>query len=226
MSSAEPQQTVRVRVWDIPTRVFHWSLAVLLVVSWQTYELDMFQLHKLSGYAVLTLVLFRIAWGILGSDSARFSRFIQGPGAGLRHLRGFGRAEPDEELGHNAAGGWMVLFLLLIILVQAATGLFSDDGILDRGPLARAVDPAVSDWATRIHAWTFNVILAAAALHIVAVLAYALLKGHDLITPMITGAKRVPARLAAAAPRMASPLLALVVLAAAAGAVYGITWLG
>lgn len=218
--------TVRIRVWDLPVRLFHWALVILLIVSWQTYKRDLMETHKLSGYTILTLVLFRILWGFVGSDSARFGRFLRSPAQALDHLRHIGRREPDTEPGHNPAGGWMVVILLGLVLAQATAGLFADDGILTRGPLARAVSGTVSDFATRAHGLIFNLIVAAGLLHIISVIAYRVLKGQDLIGPMITGRKRLPTALADRAPRLRPPGLALIVLALAAAAVFGVTRLG
>jgi cytochrome b len=215
---------VRVRVWDGWIRLVHWSIVILLCLSWWSIEAGKMQLHYLSGYAVLTLVLFRFAWGFVGSDTARFRHFLRSPVEALRHLSHLPRKEPDREVGHNAAGGWMVLVLLGLLLAQPMTGLFSDSGYGDYGPLAKAVAPGTSDWLTGLHHRNFNLILVAAGLHVLAVLAYALLKRHDLVRPMVTGWKRLPAGLPA--PRLGSPLLAAALLSVAALAVYGVSRLG
>lgn len=211
-----------VKVWDGWIRAVHWSLVGLLGFSWWTAETGRMEWHMLSGEVILALLLFRLAWGIAGSDTARFARFLRSPLAGLHHLRHLRRREPDTEIGHNAAGGWMVLAMLLVLLTQAVSGLFTDDGILTKGPLARSVPGHVADAARSIHLINFDLILVAVALHILAVLAYAGLKRHDLVRPMVTGFKRLPASLAARAPRLGSPWLALFLLALAAGVVTAI----
>ncbi|MBK1661843.1 cytochrome b/b6 domain-containing protein [Paracraurococcus ruber] len=220
----ERQPLVRVRVWDGWVRLVHWGIVILLGLSWWTAETGRVRLHYLSGYGVLTLVLFRIAWGFVGSDTARFGRFLRSPAEALRHLRHFPRREPDREIGHNAAGGWMVLILLGLLLAQAGTGLFSDSGYGDYGPLAKAVASETSDRLTGLHHRIFNLILAAAALHVLAVLAYAAVKRHDLVRPMVLGWKRLPAALPA--PRLGSPLLGAALLLLAGLAVFGISRLG
>src|ERR1700722_19019020 len=91
------------RIWDLPIRVFHWLLVVLIFTSWLSAKKDWMQLHVWCGYSILTLLLFRIAWGFIGSDTARFSRFLKNPLAALRHLLHLSRREPDTEAGHNAA---------------------------------------------------------------------------------------------------------------------------
>ena len=131
------QQMVTVKVWDGWVRLFHWSIVLLFAVSVISAKTGRMGWHMLSGYAALALLLFRIGWGFAGSDTARFSRFLRSPIAAFRHLRHLHRREPDTEIGHNAAGGWMVLLLLALLLAQAVTGLFADDEILTQGPLAQ-----------------------------------------------------------------------------------------
>lgn len=217
---------IRVRVWDGWVRLTHWLIVGLLGLSWWTAETARMDLHMTSGYAILALLLFRVAWGVVGSDTARFSRFLRSPLAALGHLRHFLRRAPDTELGHNAAGGWMVLALLATLLLQAVSGLFADDMIFTRGPLAAHAPAAVSDWMTFLHIRNFNVILALAAMHVVVVGLYALVKGQNLVLPMLTGSKWLPAPLAVAAPRVASPLRAVLLLALAAAVVWFIASLG
>jgi cytochrome b len=202
-----------VKVWDAPTRLFHWALAVLVGFSWFSIHESWMELHFLSGYTILTLLLFRLIWGFVGSDTARFVRFLKSPVAALRHLMHLGRREPDTEIGHNAAGGWMVLVLLALLLVQVVTGLFSNDDVMTDGPLVPLVGKSRSDWFTSIHSLNFTLIEIAVVLHVVAVLAYAVLKRHDLVRPMVTGRKRLPDTLGA--PRMTSLWLAIPVLAVA-----------
>ncbi|MDJ0386502.1 cytochrome b/b6 domain-containing protein [Roseomonas sp. E05] len=222
----QPSGTVRVKVWDPWVRLVHWAIVGLIGLSWWTAETGRMDLHLTSGYLALTLLLFRLLWGFIGSETARFRHFLRSPLAALGHLRSLFRRAPDTELGHNAAGGWMVLALLGALLLQVGTGLFADDQILTRGPLAGFVSGAASDWATFIHIRNFNVILALAALHVLAVAVYALAKGQNLVLPMLTGVKRVPAALARHAPRLGSPVLALALLAAAGAAAWGLSRLG
>jgi cytochrome b len=228
MDGGEVEPVRRVKVWDGWIRLFHWSIVVLIAVSFVSMRTGNVQVHYLSGYTVLTLLLFRIAWGVMGSDTARFTRFLRSPLAALRHLGSFRRREPDTEIGHNAAGGWMVLVLLGLLLVQATTGLFANhEPGFDydaHGPLALSVSDRLSARLTGIHHLNFNLILAAIALHVLVVLAYRVVKGQDLIGPMVTGCKSLPARLAP--PRMGSPVLAAAFLAVAALAVWGISRLG
>ena len=179
--------------------------------------------HVRIGYTILTLLLFRAIWGFVGSDTARFTRFLRSPVAALRHLRHINRREPDQEVGHNAAGGWMVLVMLALLYVQAGTGLFSNDDGNTEGPLMHLVDKDRSDWLSHIHSLNFKFIEAVIVLHVLAIAAYAVLKRQNLVKPMITGTKPMPDE--ATAPRLASPFLAAAILLVAAGVVPWIVWL-
>ncbi|MGA3003923.1 MAG: cytochrome b/b6 domain-containing protein [Acetobacteraceae bacterium] len=205
------------RIWDLPTRLFHWILVVLIFAAWFSAWRDWMQVHVVCGLTVLTLLLFRLIWGFVGSDTARFSHFLKSPMAGLRHLRHLLRREPDTETGHNAAGGWMVILLLALLCVQVGTGLCSNDDIMVEGPLAEFVGKDRSDWLTHIHHVNFTLIEIAISLHVLAIITYRVLKGHNLLLPMITGKKRLPG--ATRAPRMMHPVLALAVLVFSALAV-------
>jgi cytochrome b len=216
----------RIKVWDLPVRLFHWAIVVLIVCAWATQEWDHMRWHVWVGYTILTLLLFRLAWGFVGSDTARFARFLRSPVAGLRHLAHLHRREADREIGHNAAGGWMVLVMLALIGVQAGTGLFAndlDDGGETAGPLMHLVDRDRSDWFGHIHALNFTLIEWVIVLHVVAIVLYAVLKRQNLVRPMVTGTKLMPTD--AAAPRLVNPIWAVVVLAVAAGVVAWVVWL-
>lgn len=211
----------RMKVWDLPVRLFHWSLVLLIFAAWLTQELNKMDLHVWCGYAILALLLFRIAWGFAGSDTARFTRFLKSPAAALLHLSHIRKREPDHEIGHNAAGGWMVLMMLALIGVQAGTGLFANDDALTEGPLMHLVDKDTSNFLSKIHSLNFNLIEAVIVLHILAIAGYAVLKRQNLVRPMVTGTKTMPSD--AAAPRLVSPVWAVLTLAAAAGVVVWVT---
>jgi len=212
-----------IKVWDPWVRLTHWAIVLLLPFSWWTAETGRFDLHFLSGYAILALAIFRILWGFVGSETARFRHFLKGPAAALEHLAHLARRSLPVEAGHNAAGGWMVVLLLLLLLAQAGLGLFADDEVLSSGPLAKLVDERWSGLATSIHVRVFWAIVACAALHVAAVLLYRMLLGRNLVTPMVTG--RLPAAHRVPAPRMGNPLLAMLLLGASAGFVWWITTL-
>ncbi|MDQ2764600.1 MAG: cytochrome b/b6 domain-containing protein [Pseudomonadota bacterium] len=207
----------RMKVWDVPVRLFHWAIVVLIFLAWATQQYDHMQWHVWVGFTILTLLLFRIVWGVLGSDTARFSRFLRSPLAGLRHLARLRRREPDHEIGHNAAGGWMVLVMLALLCVQAGTGLFSNDDGDTEGPLMHLISKDQSDWLSHIHYLNFKAIEAVIVLHVLAIAVYAVLKRQNLVRPMVTGTKLMPET--AVAPRLVSPLWALVTLAVSAGVV-------
>jgi cytochrome b len=212
------------RVWDAPTRLFHWAIVLLVAFSYISIQNDWIQLHFLSGYSILTLLVFRIVWGFAGSDTARFVNFLRSPLEGFRHLARFGKREPDLEIGHNAAGGWMVLLMLAALLAQVVTGLFSNDDVMFDAPLAHHVSKELSDQITSIHGIIFNVIEGLIALHIIAILAYAAVKRHDLVRAMVTGRKRLPATMKQ--PHFVNPFIALAILIASAAAVYALVTFG
>lgn len=209
--------TSPVRVWDGPIRLFHWALVALVFTSWLTHREGWMGAHKIAGYTMFAALLFRAVWGVVGSDTARFGRFLVNPLAAILHLRRFHRREPDRIVGHNAAGGWMVLVMLLALAVQVGTGLCANDQVMVQGPLAERVGPEWSDFLSHVHAVTFTAIEILILLHVAAVLAYALVKRQDLLTPMLTGRKRLPP--GHPAPRMRGPALALAILVVAGGIV-------
>lgn len=221
MHRTEPEEVI---IWDGWVRLFHWSVVVLLALSYWSIRQGEIEIHTWSGYAVLALVLFRIGWGFVGSETARFAHFLRHPLAALHHLRHLPRREPDHEVGHNAAGGWMVLAMLLLLLAQPLTGLFADTGYGDHGPLAKSVAPETSDWLTGLHHQTFMAILAAVALHLLAIGLYATLKRQNLVWPMVTGRKRLPPGVAP--PRLRGSAVAAALVGAAALVVAGLSRLG
>ncbi len=201
------------KIWDAPTRLFLWAVVLLAATSYVAAVQGWTQLHFLSGYVLLALLLFRIAWGFVGSETSRFRQFLRGPAEVLRQLRTFaGPRKPDTEIGHSAAGGWLVLALLGALLVQVGSGLFarSTDG---GGPLHTRLSPEAGAWAAGLHETSFNVVLGLTALHIALIVAYAVVKRHDLVRAMVTGRKRLPANLRQ--PRFASTALAVAILAVA-----------
>lgn len=215
----EGDATVETRVWDLPTRLFHWALALTLVGSFLTVRAHDMRLHALCGYTALTLVLFRILWGLFGSESARFVSFLRGPGAAFGHLRALIARRPDHETTHNALGGWAVLLMLALVLAQAVTGLFANDDILFRGPLFPLAGKEMSDRLTTWHYRISDLLLIVVIVHVVVVLAYRL-AGHQLIEAMVTGVKRLPA--GTRAPRLAGPVPAAIALAIAVGTVWAV----
>jgi cytochrome b len=224
----------RLRIWDLPVRLFHWCLVLLLCVSYFTGEAGgaWMKLHFWSGYTILTLVLFRIAWGFVGSTTARFADFVKGPRACVHYLSCLVRGQSTFEIGHNPAGGLMVIALLLAVLVQVAAGLFSadtDTGMVS-GPLANLLPDKWVDRLTHFHWFWVNVILLLVALHVTAAIVYLLWKRQNLIGAMFTGNKPradvVPPGGREPTLTFASGKLALSLLIAAAAIVYFIVRAG
>ena len=172
----------KVAIWDLPTRLFHWTLAALIAFSWWTAEEHEDELHIWSGIAVLSLLIFRILWGIFGSSTARFANFVQGPGAVFGYLQGKWRG-----IGHNPLGALSVIALLGLTAVQVGLGLIaSDEDGLMQGPLAGLVSTDSSEAAADLHDDLFDVLLVFIGLHIAAIIFYKL-RGKSLLRPMITG---------------------------------------
>ena len=208
----------RVLVWDLPTRLFHWALVVALGLSWYSAEqgLSGWDLHQWSGYAVITLVLFRLLWGWFGSETARFGDFLAGPRTIARYLRDWWRDRTPSR-GHNPLGGWAVVVLLALVLVQAVSGLFATDDILRSGPLTGWVGSDMERTMTRLHSRTFDLLLILVTLHVVAIAVYRWVRGERLLMAMISGYKRN-----GFAPPWIAPLYRAAVAAAVA---VGVVWL-
>lgn len=203
----------RVRLWDLPVRLVHWSLAALLPALWWTWHSGRTQLHEKLGYLTLGVLLFRILWGIFGSPTARFVNFVKGPRAIAEHLRG--RSLPA--VGHNPLGALSVLALLGLMMIEVGLGLFAQDvdGI-EAGSLSRFVSYDVAERARSGHAIVFNIILAAVAIHVAAILFYLLVKGDDLVGPMVTGRKRFKKEVVQPGTASGSRALVAVLIAGAA----------
>lgn len=211
--------TARIQVWDLPIRLFHWGLVALVVVLWVSGQWGKLDLHMLLGSWALALLLFRWAWGFVGSPTARFSQFVRGPRAVLGYLAA-ARAGAVRSIGHNPLGAFSVLALLGLLSVQAVTGLFTSDDIFSEGPLAHLASGKVVALMSTIHRIGAKLLLALVAVHLAAVAFYTLVKKDDLVPAMITGLKTVPKGVEGI--RYASPLLALVVLAASVAVVWGV----
>ena len=227
-SSVVPASVVRERadrhfIWDVPIRVFHWGLVVLLCFSWWTEKAGLMDWHRRSGLTLLALLIFRLLWGIFGSSTARFAGFVKGPRAVIAYLRpgkdGAGALPP----GHNPLGGWSVIALLALLSIQVGTGLFAVDvdGI-ESGPLSYLVSFDTGRLFSKLHGYSFNAVLALSALHIAAIAFYLVVRRRNLIRPMITGTQAATAEETAdaiAAPAWRS----ILAIAVAAGIAY---WIG
>ncbi|MGV3653020.1 MAG: cytochrome b/b6 domain-containing protein [Noviherbaspirillum sp.] len=213
----------KIRVWDLPLRLFHWVLALLIVVSVVTQQIggNAMEWHFLAGYAALTLVLFRILWGVAGTRYARLGQLFHGPSAIAAYL-GKGRAgAPRRYLGHNPLGSLSVLALLGVVLAQAVSGLFANDDIASEGPLARFISKDWSDRLTWFHTEvSATLVYILVALHVAAVAYYFFLKRENLVKPMFTGDKETEADAPAASDGWAVRLWAAALLLACAAGVY------
>ncbi len=178
-------------VWDLPTRLFHWSLVLLVAFQWASAEIGGFLMdyHLLGGYAILGLVLFRVVWGLIGSHHARFANFLRGIEPTLAYARALRANAAPHYLGHNPLGGWMVLALLGVLGLQVLTGLFASDDAMTKGPLTHLVSEQISHILTEIHEGSFGVLLALIVLHVVSILAHRVFKGENLARAMVTGYK-------------------------------------
>jgi cytochrome b len=184
--------TVRVRLWDGPTRIVHWALVVLIGFAWWSAETDHLQWHRWSGYAVVGLVAFRLIWGFAGSGAARFANFVKGPVATLAYLRTLPGRAHSEVPGHNPLGAWSVLAILAVLVIQTVTGLFAVDiDAFEAGPLSDRVDFDTGRLFAKWHHWSFTALQVLVVLHLTAVAFYLVYKRADLVGPMITGRKHV-----------------------------------
>ena len=221
--SADPQKQDHVQVWDAPVRLFHWAIVILMLVSWVSADQGYMRVHLWSGLTLLALLIFRLVWGVIGSTTARFRDFLHPPRKVLAYLRSLAGANKALFAGHNPAGGLMVVGLIVVLLLQAVTGLFSNDGLRFHGPLALLVSEETSTGITGLHGTIFNVILVLVWLHVVAVGFYLFVKGDNLIFPMLTGKKKRAHVPEGWSIKLAHPVLALLVLMAAAGLVFWLT---
>jgi cytochrome b len=214
-----------VRVWDLPTRLFHWVLVLLIALQYATGQFGMLDMrwHYWLGYVTLALIVFRVAWGFAGSQTSRFSDFVRSPAVVARHVLGYFGKVPPSSVGHDPLGGWSVLVLLACLLLQSVSGLFASDDISEEGPFAQSVGDKTVRLMRRVHDWNQYVLLMLIALHVVAVLLHLLLKHDNLIGPMFSGRK-----LLADSPslRFVAAWRALWLLVLCALAVLALAWIG
>lgn len=183
--------TRSVYVWDITIRLFHWATVAGIGFLWYSGETggNIMHWHMYAGYGLLTLLLYRLMWGVVGSRYARFRDFLTSPKQTVQYLPSVFSRQPEQHLSHNPLGGWMVIVLLILMLIQVISGLFTTDDIFTEGPLFAVVDDTLGYWLTSVHKFNFNLLLGAIALHILAVLFHAIVKKEPLIKAMLTGHK-------------------------------------
>lgn len=181
---------MRVKVWDLPLRIFHWALAACVIAAYVSQSIggNAMVWHGRFGLAVLGLVSFRLVWGFVGSSNARFVNFVRGPKGIKAYLRG-----QWSGMGHNPLGALSVVAILGVLLALALTGLFANDDILFEGPLYALIDKGLSDRLTEVHRWFEPFIMGLVAVHVAAIGFYVRIKKQSLVRPMLTGWKEMPA---------------------------------
>jgi cytochrome b len=216
-----PATVDAVRIWDLPTRIFHWTLVVLILLQYATGQFGLLSMrwHYLFGYATLALIVFRVLWGFLGSDTSRFAHFVRSPFAVLRYARELANGRTRRQPGHNPLGGWSVVLMLALVAVQAASGLFTTDDVTEEGPLVVRVSDATITLMTSIHHLGRYLLLALIAAHVGAVVMHWVLRRENLVTPMLDG--RAPVE-TPHAYRFVPSWRAVCLLALSAGAVWAL----
>ncbi|AGA90432.1 cytochrome b [Thioflavicoccus mobilis 8321] len=181
-------QEKRILVWDLPVRIFHWLLFVLVIAAVATALQggSLMAVHGSIGRLIIGLLAFRVAWGVVGPTYARFRSFVRGPGAILAYLRG-----DWHGVGHNPLGAISILVLMTLLFMQAMLGLFATDDIAFRGPLNVLVSHETAEFITGLHRANGFLIIILVTLHVLAILYYALVRKDNLVRPMITGWKTV-----------------------------------
>lgn len=213
----------KVRVWDLPVRLFHWALVVLIIVAVVTQKIggNAMEWHFRAGYSILALLAFRVIWGLVGSRYARFSSFLYGPSTIVGYVRGGKDALKRKYLGHNPLGSLSVFALLGVVLAQVVSGLYANDDIASEGPLVKFISKDLSDKFTWFHTEvSVNLIYLLVAMHVLAIAFYYFRKRQDLVKPMLTGDHEVEFDAAPANDSWSMRLFAAVILAACAAAVY------
>jgi len=215
-----PGSVHRIAVWDLPVRLFHWVLATFVVFSWITGKVggDWLAWHMRSGYLILVLLIFRLAWGLAGSDTARFASFVRGPAVTLAYARELVTQRRLHRVGHNPLGGWMVAFMLAMLLLQATSGLFADDEIATRGPLVAKVSEEFVAKMSSIHYYNGWLIAGLVGLHLTAISTFHWVLRVNLVGRMVHGTMLSDSP--APSPRQGSLVLAAVLFALASAAVW------
>ena len=211
----------KVRIWDRPTRIFHWVLVVLVVVCYLSGDNGRFDIHIPAGQALLVLVFARVLWGFAGSEPSRFRAFVRPVGEIAAYVRTLGRRKPGHHPGHNPLGGLSVVAMILVLLLQAGLGVFAVDvdGLYE-GPLSFLVSYDAARAAAELHEDVVDALLVLVGLHLAAILFYRVWKREKLVKPMVTGWAELPSG-ARPVPRLVPDWRALLVLAIAATVILG-----
>lgn len=211
---AVPVSQRHVPVWDLPTRLCHWLLVILVVDAWISQKFGDARLswHLWNGYAILTLLVFRLIWGFVGSQTARFATFITRWSTVHSYVKALLEGRAPSFLGHNPAGGWSVVVMLILLTLHVGCGLFASDELMATGPLNFLVSSTTAGKLTTWHSLGFWLLLAVISVHVCGVFFHWFSEKDNLILPMITGTKTIEKVPPDAAVAMRSPWLALVVL--------------
>ncbi|HEY3433114.1 MAG TPA: cytochrome b/b6 domain-containing protein [Rhodocyclaceae bacterium] len=199
----------RIKIWDLPTRLFHWLLVALIAGAFITESIGVMEWHGRVGLAILGLLVFRIVWGFVGSTYARFSTFVKGPQSVKAYLKG-----EWHGLGHNPLGALSVLAILGVVAIQVGSGLFSNDDSSFYGPLAALVSESLSGNLTELHESMEPVLIALVIAHVAAIAFYTRVKKENLVKPMITGWKEADGKAATGGGLVAFIIAVLIALAA------------
>ena len=202
-------------VWDIPVRLFHWLLVACLFGQWLTAEVleDTMQIHFYIGYFTLGLIIFRLVWGFIGTKYAKFNSFISGPKAIFRYLRSLKAKQKSFTIGHNPLGGLILPAVLLLVGLQAVSGLFTSDDIISAGPYFDSADSTLQKWMQWLHHNIFDVLIGIVVIHLLAIAWYRIAFKHNLITPMLSGHKAVEASKGIAHSKLVRALFIAIVVA-------------
>jgi len=224
MTEPNTENITKIFVWDLPTRLFHWFLLSLVVTSvltglgWSGLE-DESDIHTWSGIGVLTLILFRLGWGIFGGRHARFTDFIKGPLSVLRYLKGLVTGKHEQWLGHNPMGGVSVIAMIVLLGLQAGMGLFTNDDSSVEGPLFNLISKDTSDYITWLHYLNSIALYVVIGTHVMAIISYRLM-GEHLVAAMVHGYKKViKGSVVAARDAKGNIIVAIITLAISAGLV-------
>ncbi|MFN0317395.1 MAG: cytochrome b/b6 domain-containing protein [Burkholderiales bacterium] len=191
--NSPPESAIEAKVWDIPTRIFHWSIVALVAIAWASGEEEgtAFIIHSVAGYALITALIFRFAWGFVGGTHARFSDFLQPWSVVASYAKQLAKLKPARFVGHNPLGGWMVVLLLAVLTLMVVSGLFAQGDENLAGPwAANAIGLSSHDWY-EVHEASFNVLLVLIVVHVAGVVADQFLTGDKLVRAMFTGNKRI-----------------------------------
>lgn len=197
----------RVTIWDLPTRLFHWGAVLLVTASLMTSQFNWLVWHVAFGEILLALVIFRLIWGLVGSDTSQFRNFLTSPRTTVYYLLGRECHETSPRVGHSPLGGWMVLFLIILLFVQTLSGLFIYNDVAKVGPFFGKFPQTMVEAIVHLHVVVSKILLLSIALHILAIGFYLVVKKQNLVVPMISGKRLVPS--STPCPKCRDPLLAI-----------------